>query len=102
MKVAIYCRVSTEEQAAVKEGSLKAQRIRIESLVKSKSTTEEKWKVVRIYTEEGYSGKDLNRPQMQILLNDLQQSKINVVMCTRIDRITRSLLDFYSLSLLSG
>ena len=96
-KCGLYLRVSTEEQAAVKEGSLKVQRFRLEALVKSKSTTEEKWHVSRVYTERGYSGKDLNRPQMQELLNDIQQNKINVVMCTRVDRITRSLLDFYSL-----
>ena len=61
-KCGLYLRVSTEEQAAVKEGSLKVQKFRLEALVKSKSTAEEKWHVSQVYTERGYSGKDLNRP----------------------------------------
>jgi len=96
-KCGLYLRVSTEEQAAVKEGSLKTQRIRLQALVKSKSTAKEKWKIVQIYTEEGYSGKNMKRPQLQILIDDIHNRKINMVLCTRIDRITRSLLDFYSL-----
>ena len=93
----LYLRVSTDQQADVKEGSLKSQKVRLEALVKSKSTAREKWKVTRIYTEEGYSAKDLNRPQIQMLIEDIRQGKVNVVLCTRVDRITRSLLDFYSL-----
>ena len=96
-KCGLHLRVSTDQQAEVKEGSLKSQQIRLEALTKSKSTELEEWKAVQIYREEGYSGKNLNRPQMQLLINDILNNKINTVICTKIDRITRSLLDFYYL-----
>lgn len=94
-KCGLYLRVSTDEQAKVMEGSLKVQRVRLEALVKSKNNEKEKWKVHKIYTEEGFSGKNLNRPQMQLLIEDVKKGSLNVVLCVRIDRITRSLLDFY-------
>lgn len=96
-KCGLYLRVSTEEQASVKEGSLKSQKIRLQALIKSKNTSKERWQVTRIYTEKGRSAKDMNRPQLQMLFDDVRRGNINVVLCTRIDRITRSLLDFYSL-----
>jgi len=96
-KCGLYLRVSTEEQASVKEGSLKSQKIRLQALIKSKNSSKERWKVTRIYTEKGHSAKDMNRPQLQMLFDDVRRGNINVVLCTRIDRITRSLLDFYSL-----
>ncbi|MGM0568850.1 MAG: recombinase family protein [Elusimicrobiota bacterium] len=89
--------VSTEGQADVKEGSLKSQMSRLKSLIKSKNNMREKWKLVKVYVEKGCSGKDLNRPQIQLLLADILKQKINVVLCTRVDRITRSLIDFYYL-----
>ena len=93
----LYLRVSTEDQATMKEGSLKIQRTRLESFVKSKNTSAEKWRVSKVYCEEGVSGKNMHRPQLQALLDDLRDKKINVILCTKIDRITRSLLDFYYL-----
>jgi len=96
-KCGLYLRVSTDEQAAVKEGSLKSQKIRLQALIKSKNNSKERWKVAKVYTEKGYSAKNMNRPQLQMLFDDVCRGNINVVMCTRIDRITRSLLDFYSL-----
>lgn len=96
-KCGIYLRVSTEGQAEVKEGSLKSQMSRLKSLIKSKNNMREKWKLVQVYSEKGRSGKDLNRPQIQLLIEDILKQNINVVLCTRVDRITRSLIDFYYL-----
>lgn len=94
-KCGLYTRVSTKIQAEAKEGSLKIQRQRLEAFVKSRSVTE-KWKIYKIY-EEVQSGKDIKRPILQILLEDIRSKKINIVICTKIDRISRSLFDFYHL-----
>lgn len=91
MKVAIYVRVSTDEQA--KEGfSVPAQRERLRAFCESQG-----WEIVQEYIEEGWSAKDLERPQMQRLLKDIKKGNIDVVLVYRLDRLTRSVLDLYLL-----
>ena len=91
MKVAIYIRVSTDEQA--KEGfSIPAQKERLRSFCESQG-----WEIVQEYIEEGWSAKDLDRPQMKRLLKDIKKGNIDVVLVYRLDRLTRSVLDLYLL-----
>ena len=46
-------------------------------------------------SEEGKSGKNLDRPEYKRMVQDIEQGKINAVLCTKIDRISRSIIDFY-------
>src|SRR5262249_14134630 len=55
------------------------------------------WSVVTEYHEEGRSGKDTDRPELQRLLADVRAGQLDIVCVTKIDRITRSLIDFYDL-----
>jgi site-specific DNA recombinase len=55
------------------------------------------WQIVSEYREEGRSGKNTDRPELQRLLADVRAGKLDVVAVTKIDRITRSLIDFYDL-----
>ncbi len=89
--VAIYCRVSTEEQAQGEYTSLDSQ----EDIL-SNHCTFKNWKKFKIYREVG-SAKNLNRPMLQNLLTDAQDGKFSVVLITRLDRISRSLKDFLQL-----
>ena len=93
----LYLRVSTDRQALAKDGSLDTQESRLRDYLSSRSTPKQTWEVVDIYREEGRSGKDLERPELQRLLADIRSGRINAVACTKIDRISRSLLDFYNL-----
>ena len=87
IKAVGYVRVSTEEQA--REGlSLEAQEARIRAYCEAKG-----WKLVRIYRDEGFSGKDLNRPALQELLRDLKADGIQAVVVAKLDRLTRSVKD---------
>lgn len=47
-----------------------------------------------IYEDEGFSGKNVNRPRFQELLNDIKSKKINILICYRLDRISRNVADF--------
>jgi len=47
-----------------------------------------------IYEDEGFSGKNIKRPQFQIMLNDARQKKFDVLICYRLDRISRNISDF--------
>ncbi|MFK0524808.1 recombinase family protein [Paenibacillus illinoisensis] len=92
MRVAGYIRVSTEEQA--KEGySLDAQREKLSNFCRS----QDGWDLIDIYPEEGKSAKDLNRPELQRLLKDAEDSKFDVILVYRLDRLTRSVSDLYDL-----
>ena len=51
----------------------------------------------QVYEDPGFSGKDLNRPGIQSLVEDVRQGKLDLVIAYKIDRITRSLKDFYDL-----
>ena len=97
IKCGLYARVSTDMQAEVKNGSLDTQIDRLQNYVELKDSTspEEEWKVMAIYREEGKSGKNVERPEYQRMIRDIEQGKINAVLCTKIDRISRSLIDFY-------
>lgn len=49
-----------------------------------------------IYEDEGYSGGNTNRPHFQQLLKDAKDKKFNVLICYRLDRISRNVADFSS------
>ncbi len=49
-----------------------------------------------IYEDEGYSGGNINRPKFKELIKDIKNKKINVLICYRLDRISRNVADFSS------
>lgn len=83
MNVAAYIRVSTDEQA--EHGiSLDAQKTRLISYCKSQG-----WDICKFYHDDGYSGKNLERPHMQQLIQDCINKKIQVVAVLKLDRLSR-------------
>lgn len=80
---AIYIRVSTEEQAE-QNISIPAQKSRLISYCHSKG-----WDVADIYIDEGFSGKNLERPEITRLINDAQQQKFDTVLVWKLDRLSR-------------
>jgi site-specific DNA recombinase len=93
VKCAIYTRVSTDSQAEVEFNSCQAQEEKIKSFVKS----QENFLVYKVYSDAGFSGANLERPQLQEMLRDIQENKVNIVIVYKIDRLTRSPKDFYTL-----
>ena len=53
--------------------------------------------MAQVYRDPGFSGKDLNRPGIQSLVENVRQGKLDLVIAYKIDRITHSLKDFYDL-----
>ncbi|MED0649742.1 recombinase family protein [Aeribacillus pallidus] len=96
MAVGIYIRVSTEEQA--KEGySISAQREKLKAYCQVQD-----WNDFRFYVDEGFSAKDINRPQLQLMLQHIKEGMIDTVLVYRLDRLTRSVVDLYKLLELFG
>lgn len=48
----------------------------------------------KVYTDSGYSGKNIKRPAFQSMMKDIKNGKINKIVVYRLDRISRSLVDF--------
>jgi len=93
MRCAIYTRVSTENQAEKEYNSCEAQEEKIKAFIKS----QEGLTLYKIYSDPVYSGASLDRPALKELLNDIIKEDIDCVLTYKIDRLTRSLKDFYTL-----
>lgn len=84
MKVALYTRVSTEDQA--REGSsLEVQREFLVLYAKNQG-----WDIFDTYVDDGYSGYSESRPALSRLMKDARQKKFEVVLCYKIDRFARN------------
>lgn len=97
LRIAGYVRVSSVRQAT--EGdSLQAQQHEIEQEIEFRKRRES-WDIetLEFYTDAGKSAKDQNRPELQRLKRDIAAGEIDVVICFKLDRITRSLKDFVDL-----
>jgi len=81
-KIGVYCRVSTEEQAKNKEGSITSQIQRLKMKIEEKNRySSEKWgKLVDIYKDEACSGKNTNRPEYQRMLIDVKRKRIDTTL----------------------
>ena len=91
MKVAIYLRVSTEDQ--VKEGySLEVQREYLESFA-----VREGYEIFKVYSDDGISAYSTRRPALQALLADAKAKKFELVLVHKIDRFSRNLKDLLML-----
>jgi site-specific DNA recombinase len=96
LRCAVYTRKSTEEGLDMEFNSLDAQREACEAYIVSQRT--EGWLPVRDrYDDGGVSGGTLERPALKRLLADVEAGKIDVVLVYKIDRLSRSMLDFLKL-----
>ncbi|MGH9552273.1 MAG: recombinase family protein, partial [Terriglobales bacterium] len=93
LRCAIYTRKSSEEGLEQEFNSLQAQREACEAFITSQKG--EGWQALPAhYDDGGWSGGTLDRPALERLLADIRASKVDVVLVYKIDRLTRSLLDF--------
>jgi len=85
MKVAIYCRVSTEEQNADTQEQM------CQDYCKRQG-----FDVYKVY-KDIISGKTTSRPQFNLMLEEMRSNKFNCIMVTKLDRIGRSLAHLLSM-----
>ena len=96
LRCAVYTRKSTEEGLDMEFNSLDAQREACEAYVASQKA--EGWVLVPTrYDDGGFSGGTLERPALQRLLADIEAGLVDVVVVYKIDRLSRSLMDFSKL-----
>lgn len=97
LRCAVYTRKSSEEGLEQEFNSLHAQREACEAYIASQRS--EGWVLVRDhYDDGGISGGTLERPALQRLLADIEDGLVDVVVVYKIDRLSRSLMDFSKLA----
>lgn len=93
LRCAVYTRKSTEEGLDQEFNSLDAQREACEAFIASQASLG--WKLVPDrYDDGGISGGTMERPALLRMLEDIKSGRIDVVVVYKIDRLTRSLMDF--------
>jgi len=91
MKIALYLRVSTEDQA--REGySLEVQRETLEAFAKREGL-----EVYKVYSDNGISGYSSDRPALAALMADAKGGKFGLVLVSKLDRFSRNLKDLLHL-----
>ena len=96
LRCAVYTRKSSEEGLEQEFNSLHAQRESCEAYIASQRS--EGWALIREhYDDGGVSGGTLERPGLKMLLADIEEGLIDVVVVYKIDRLSRSLMDFSKL-----
>lgn len=93
VRCAIYTRKSSEEGLEQNFNSLDAQREACEAYIKSQM--HEGWFLLdKQYNDGGFSGGTMERPAFKEHLKDIENDKIDIVVVYKVDRLTRSLMDF--------
>jgi site-specific DNA recombinase len=96
VRCAIYTRKSTEEGLDRDINSLSVQRQACEEYVRTRAS--DGWRLVGDqYDDGGWSGATVKRPGFQRLLADVEGGRVSCVVVHRVDRLSRSLLDFAQL-----
>ena len=96
-RCAVYCRKSSEEGLEQEFNSLDAQRDA--GLAYIESQRHEGWiAIADRYEDGGFSGGNLERPALKRLLADIEGGRVDVVVVYKIDRLSRSLMDFVSVT----
>lgn len=87
MECVAYLRVSTEKQAEEGNG-LESQKRDIQNYANKNELIVKDW-----YVDDGYTGANMDRPQLQRLINDCMSKKVKCVVAFKLDRLSRSMVD---------
>src|SRR6266699_522928 len=97
IRCAIYTRKSTDEGLDKDFNSLDNQREAAENYVRSQQGGG--WEILADrYDDGGFTGGNMDRPALQRLLADIEVGKVDRLVVYKIDRLSRSLLDFAKLA----
>ena len=93
VRCAVYTRKSTEEGLDQEFNSLDAQREAAEAYIQSQAA--QGWACLpQRYDDGGFTGGSIDRPALRRLLADLEAGQVDAVVVYKVDRLSRSLLDF--------
>lgn len=91
-QVGIYCRVARREDNHAESAGITAQKKRLTEYVARRG-----WNLVKVYTDDGYSSTNFNRPGFQSMLQDIRDGTISCVVTTDLTVISRNYLEYIRL-----
>ena len=92
-KIGLYVRNSSMGQDTP-EGTIKNQEARLRHYVELRNASGQFGEIIQVYIDRSLSAKNMNRPAVQKLLQDVAKGKIDMVAVSELSRITRSVRDF--------
>ena len=95
IKCAVYVRKSTEHGLEQAFNSLDNQEQSCKAYISSQSFNN--WEYTKTYSDGGISGGTMERPGLQEMLSDIAKGIINTVVVYKVDRLSRSILDFHNM-----
>ena len=87
-KACVYTRVSTDAQGEGDKVSLPEQERMAKAYIESKG-----WLYIRTYEDNGYTGRNTDRPALQQMLTDINNGEINAIVIYKLDRLSRKQRD---------
>lgn len=88
-KVAIYCRLSKEDQDKISRGD-DSESIQNQKLLLVDHATNHDMQIYKIYSDDDFTGSDLNRPNWKQMLSDAEKGCFNIILCKTQSRFARS------------
>ncbi len=95
IKCAIYVRKSTEHGLDQKFNSLDNQELSCKAYIASQAFND--WEYYKTYADGGISGGTMERPALKQMLDDMAHGLVNTVVVYKVDRLSRSILDFHNM-----
>ena len=95
IKCAIYVRKSTEHGLEQEFNSLDNQEQACKAYIASQSFND--WEYYKTYADGGISGGTMERPALKQMLDDMARGLVNTVVVYKVDRLSRSILDFHNM-----
>lgn len=95
IKCAIYTRKSTEHGLEQEFNSLQNQEESCKAYIASQSFNG--WQYYKTYSDAAISGGTMERPALEQMLNDMARGLVNTVVVYKVDRLSRSILDFHKM-----
>ncbi|MDL2218355.1 recombinase family protein [Christensenellaceae bacterium OttesenSCG-928-M15] len=88
MRAAIYCRLSKDDENDGESSSIQTQRAMLEHYC-----AQQGWEVVAVYQDDGFTGLNMNRPDLTRMLKAIERRQIDVVVTKDLSRLTRNYVD---------
>ena len=87
--VGIYCRLSNDDERDGESASIENQKLLLQRYVRERG-----WNEIDVYTDDGYSGTNFDRPGVQRLIEDAKAKRINVILVKDLSRFGRNYIEF--------
>lgn len=86
--VAIYCRLSREDNSDNESSSIKNQKSMLSDYAVNKG-----WNIFNVYVDDGYSGGNFNRPAFKQLITDVEDGHVNIILTKDLSRLGRNYIE---------